>query len=264
MTIKNLTRQVIRSCYPYGSIRRVYRGGARGMRFVVEPGMGFTYAMGAFGGGMNFLERYLRAGMTVFDIGANRGQMTLFFAHRVGASGKVVAFEPAPQVFSSLCRNIALNRLSHVHARCLAVADVEGKAEFLFSEEHCTQGKLVAVEKTYQSAGAERIEVTIGTLDAVGAELDVVPDLLKIDVEGAGAVVLRGARRLLERVSPAIFMELHGPEEQQGVKEELVARGYILETLDGTRVEDPTQGWYGTLWCYKSDAELTRRESPRR
>ena len=41
-----MKQQLVRLLFPYGSERRVLRGPARGMRFVVEPGIGFTYALG--------------------------------------------------------------------------------------------------------------------------------------------------------------------------------------------------------------------------
>ena len=46
-----------------------------------------------------------------------------------------------------------------------------------------------------------------------------------------------------------IYLELHGPEEQAGVRDELVSLGYEIETLDGAVVTDPTAGWASPLWC---------------
>ncbi len=73
-----------RGFYPYGSVRRVMCGPVRGMRFVVGPGIGISYAMGLGTYHFDFLRSRCRPGMTVYDIGANRGQMALFFARQVG------------------------------------------------------------------------------------------------------------------------------------------------------------------------------------
>ena len=57
---------------------------------------------------MNFIRRYLRAGDTFLDIGANIGVYSLLAASRVGPSGRVVAFEPAKQASKK-------NRAESVH-----------------------------------------------------------------------------------------------------------------------------------------------------
>ena len=99
---------------PFGSTRRVLRGPARGMRFGVEPGIGLTYALGTDAAAPRHFARYIRAGMTVYDVGANKGQMALLFAALVGPSGRVVSFEPSPPEFACLNANVRLNALRHV------------------------------------------------------------------------------------------------------------------------------------------------------
>ena len=113
------------------------------------------------------------------------------------------------------------------------------------------QVKLAAVEPTYVNEGADAFEVETMTLDGLIAEGLPVPDLLKIDVEGAAAAVLRGAARLLDERSPRIYLDLHGPEEQEGVRDELLSRGYVAETVDGEIVPDPTAEWHTPLWCHR-------------
>jgi FkbM family methyltransferase len=242
--------RLIRLVYPYGSERRVLRGPARGMRFIVEPGIGFTYAMGTELAAPRYFQRHLRPGMTVFDVGANRGQMTLLFAALVGPSGRIASFEPAPAEFHSLERNLALNALTNVRTFQAAAADGDQAVTFMYDPANPTQGKLRDVERTYSLADARPLSVPAMRLDSVLAQ-GLRPDLIKIDVEGAAASVLRGATRTLEEVGPRIFLELHGPEEQAGIRDELLTRGYVAETLDGTRVADPAVGWHSPLWCFK-------------
>jgi FkbM family methyltransferase len=246
---------LIRLLYPYGSERRVLRGPARGMRFVVEPGIGFTYAMGTALAAPRYFRQHVRPGMTIFDVGANKGQMTLLFAALVGPSGRIASFEPAPAEFHSLERNLALNALTNVRTFQVAAADAERDLTFMYDPANPTQGKLADVERTYSLAGARPQSVPAMRLDAVldnvGPGAGLRPDLIKIDVEGAAASVLRGATRILEDVGPRIFLELHGPEEQAGIRDELLARGYVAETLAGARVADPTVGWNSPLWCFK-------------
>jgi len=231
-----------------GAERRVLRGPARGLRFVVEPGIGLSYALGSRGAAPRHFAHHVRRGMTVFDVGANKGQMTMIFASLVGPEGRVVSIEPAPAEFASLARNIQRNRLANAQAIQAAAAEREGQLTFTYAPARPTQGKLRDVERTYDNPGAETFAVRAVSLDSL-AETHGRPDLIKIDIEGAAAAALRGARRLVATAAPEIYIELHGPEEQAGVRDELQAHGYELWTLDGRRVEDPTRGWNSPLWC---------------
>jgi methyltransferase FkbM-like protein len=70
------------------------------------------------------------------------------------------------------------------------------------------------------------------------------PDFIKIDVEGSAAAVLRGSRKIIRENSPVFFLELHGPEEQAGVADELVWCSYIAETIAAK--ESLIRGSHGT------------------
>ena len=245
-----MKQQLARLLFPRGSHRRVLRGPARGMRFVVEDGIGVSYAVGADAAAPRHFARWVRPGMTVYDVGANKGQMALLFASLVGPTGRVVAFEPAPAEFSSLTRNLDLNGLSHVRPVQAAAADAEGELAFSYAPDHPTQGKLVDVELTYAPLSDDTITVRACCLDGV-LDDEPPPNVVKVDVEGAAAAVLRGAARIMEEAAPPLYIELHGPEEQAGVRDEVLGRGYVAETMGGTRVPDPTTGWYSPLWCYK-------------
>ncbi len=239
--------------YPRGARRRVLRGPARGMHFVVAPGIGLSYAFGTADAAPRFFERHVRRGMCVFDIGANKGQMTLLFASLVGPTGEVVSLEPAPAEFASLANHVELNGLSNVHAIQAAAAEAAGELVFTYAADRPTQGKLRDVERSYVIPGAQTFPVRTLPLDSLVGKHRV-PDLIKIDVEGAATSVLRGAARLFAEHSPMIYLELHGPEEQAGARDELIARGYAAETLDGAPVADPTSGWHSPLWCRKTSA----------
>ena len=243
-----------RLLFPFGSTRRVLRGPARGLRFVVEPGMGATYALGTEAAAPRDFARWVRPGATVYDLGANKGQMALLFAALVGPSGRVVSLEPAPAEAASLRRNVALNGLATVRVVEAAAAEAAGSLTFAYDPAHPTQGKLVGVEQTYALPEAGTLAVPTLPLDALLDE-EPPPDVLKVDVEGAAAAVLRGAVRVLEEVRPRLFIELHGPEEQAGLRDEVLARGYVAETLDGRRVADPTAGWHSPLWCHPAEGD---------
>lgn len=246
----SITRRLVRVLAPFGSARRVLRGPAKGMHFIVEPGIGLSYALGTEAAAPRFFGSRIRRGSTVYDVGANKGQMSLIFAALVGPSGRVIAFEPAPIEYASLQRNLEVNGLGHVRAVRLAASESQGELAFAYASERPTEGKLLGLETSYPAAGSDRITVRSIPLDEMLAE-EPAPDMIKIDVEGAAAAVLRGARRIIDEASPGIYVELHGPEEQAGIRDELIVRGYVAETLGGERILDPAAGWHSPLWCYR-------------
>ena len=219
------------------------------MRFIVEPGMGLSYALGMEAAAPRFFSRRLSTGATVYDVGANKGQMSLIFAALIGRSGRVIAFEPAPPEHASLQRNLRLNHLDYVRTVQAAASDSSGELTFAYARERPTEGKVVGVETSYAAPAASHIRVSSVSLDSMLGD-EPAPDMIKIDVEGAAAAVLRGARRIIDEAGPGVYLELHGPEEQAAVRDELMARGYIAETVNGERVADPTLDWHSPLWCY--------------
>lgn len=148
-----------------------------------------------------FYVEHLRAGMTVLDVGANVGELTVLFSRLVGDGGAVHAFEPtrAADRLETACaalgrRNVVVNRV--------AVGATAGRATLhVYDDEHLSWSSFV--ERPLADYGLdvsppEAIEVDVVALDdyCAAAGVDRV-DLLKIDVEGAEVGVLRGARGLL-------------------------------------------------------------------
>ncbi len=152
---------------------------------------------------MFYLE-YLREGMTVFDVGANIGELTLLFSRFTGGDGRVHAFEASGDAFARLttiCRAAARRNVTLNH---VAVSDREGAVQLhVYDEDHLSWSTLAARPLEDYGINVKPIkteEVSATTIDAYCAKNDVTNiDLLKIDVEGAELQVLRGARRMLER-----------------------------------------------------------------
>ena len=245
-----LMRRVARIAYPHGSVRRVWRGPGAGLRFRVRPSMGMTYALGFDTHQARWLSEVVKREMTIYDIGANIGQMALPFSRWVGARGRVVAVEPAPINVRQLRDNIALNGLTNVTVVEAALSDHKGVASFLLDPAKARMGKLEDCEPTYNEfcRRDERFDVATRRLDDLVAEFGP-PDFLKIDVEGGARGVLAGAERVLREVRPDIYLELHGPEEQAAARDLLLPAGYRLRGLDGRIVADPVAEWCNPLWC---------------
>lgn len=152
-----------------------------------------------------FLEQSLTPGATAIDVGANVGVHTLAMARTVG-EGRVVACEPSPTVVRRLRANVALNELANVTIEEVAVGDEPGHVTLtLPAPEESNQG---TARVTIDPPSPESVTVSAVTVDGVveSAALDRV-DLIKIDVEGLDAAVLRGASATLARWRPLLVFE---------------------------------------------------------
>ena len=149
--------------------------------------------------------RTIRPGDVVYDLGANVGFYTLLAAKLAGPTGRVVAFEPVPRNLGYLRRHLALNHREDVTVVAAAVSDRSGTARFRDGPAH-TVGTLAA------DGGSDGYDVDVVALDDYTASPATVlpaPRVIKIDVEGAEADVLRGAHRVLRTVRPIVLLSTH-------------------------------------------------------
>jgi FkbM family methyltransferase len=159
------------------------------------------------------LSALLCPGLTFYDVGANVGYYTLIAARLVGATGRVVAFEPAPRNLAKLRRNLELNHFSNVSVRCEALSDTDTMAPFALVADP-TQSKLAA-QATAADHIAGYVEVKVRRLDAlVDAEKLALPDFIKMDIEGGEVKALTGAVETLRQSRPVLLIELHQTERE--------------------------------------------------
>lgn len=155
-----------------------------------------------------FVERFLRPGMTVLDIGAHHGFYTLLAARKVGDNGQVIAFEPSPRERRRLIRHVRLNRCRNVRLEPFAVAGEEGHVQ-LFLVKGIDTG-LSSLRRPKVAEEVDPISVAAVTLDAYLARERIRRvGFVKMDVEGAELHVLRGATETLSvRPRPVILCEV--------------------------------------------------------
>jgi FkbM family methyltransferase len=151
-----------------------------------------------------FLRPYLTPTAIVLDIGANIGALTIPFARSVQC---VVAFEPQRLCYQTLCANVALNSLTNVIAFHLAVGQEHGATRVLLTDPYMRNnfGGLALDPE----ANGEGVEVV--AIDDLGLPK---ATLVKIDVEGMEADVLRGARNYIAEHQPAIYLEADRQEKK--------------------------------------------------
>jgi FkbM family methyltransferase len=144
-----------------------------------------------------FLKKYLKAGDTYVDVGANIGYLAITAANVVTAGGRVVAVEANPRVFRYLEHNIALNRITNVTAHHVAVGANEGMVDILECPGDDSQSCV--------AHGKAATPVRMARLDAILQHQEKIA-LLKIDVEGYEKFAIEGASGVLPRVG-AIYFE---------------------------------------------------------
>jgi FkbM family methyltransferase len=142
----------------------------------------------------------------ILDVGANTG---IFSIKQASRGARIYAFEPHPQVYSRLLRNVAENSLAGtVSTFHVALGSRPGRAALK------TKASTVVTQVEFDDAGSVRVESLDGTIPALGLEK---VDLLKLDVEGAEAEILAGGTHVLNRVG-RIVMEYHGQERLRQVR----------------------------------------------
>jgi len=163
---------------------------------------------------MSFVMHYLRPKDVFFDVGANIGAFTILAAGVAGA--EVTAFEPSPDSFRMLERNVRLNGLTdQVRLFNAAVGRRAGEVQFTtgLGTENC-----VAAGNGSSKPVGDLIRVKAITLDEASASI--VPGLLKVDVEGFETEVFSGAARLLNRPQlSAMIVERSGNANRYGYDE---------------------------------------------
>lgn len=147
------------------------------------------------------LRATLQPGWTVLDVGANAGYFSLLAADLVGAPGKVYAFEPNPELFTLLSGSAERHPAGNVVPVEAALGERQALVRLYISPDTANSGLSTVREDV---AGEGSVTVTVGMLrlDDFCAEHTLLPDLIKIDVEGHELEVLAGARRTLEVVRP--------------------------------------------------------------
>ncbi len=203
---------------------RILQGPGRGLKWLVGAGVhGFwlgTYEVEK----QLAICNELRPGSTFYDVGANVGLFSLIAARHIGEGGQVVAFEPWAGNVDYLRKHVSLNGFEQrVHVVEAAVGASEGMALFQPSESPA-MGRL---------SPDGSVSVPILTLDSYVEGGGRPPDVLKVDVEGAELQVLKGAKGVLMKQRPVIFLATHGPDLVLSCRHWLFQMGFEMKPLLG-------------------------------
>jgi len=181
----------------------------------------------------------LRPGDVAIDVGAHVGYFSLLFRLLAGNAGAVYAFEPMPDTYNRLLRNVMRNRFTNIVPLPMALAAVKGCAEFHFNHRNEGECSLLG------DGGDGSCQVQVSTLDELfaGAQPDR-PRLLKIDAEGAEMHVLEGGRQWFDENAPdMVICEINRPalagagSSEREIRDFLQARAYRCAVINIAGVE---------------------------
>lgn len=181
------------------------------MRLDVSKAMGASFYWTGFHefNEWRYLQSFLKPEMTLFDVGANQGEYSLFSAKRL-TNGKVYAFEPVSVYYHQLSTNKILNKFTNLETYSFGLSDQEGALPVYMEEvDSATQNEGLA--SLFKGGARTRLVETIELriLDRVVDQLKLHRlDFIKIDVEGAELNVLQGAKETIMRYRPTIMVEI--------------------------------------------------------
>lgn len=148
------------------------------------------------------VKKIVKKGNTILDIGANIGYYTLLFAKLVGKKGRIIAFEPDPDNFALLKKNIEINNYKNVILVQKAVSDKTGKLRLYFCEDNKGNHRIYDSGDNRQSIKIESIR-----LDDYFKNYDGSINFIKMDIQGAEGGALQGMPNLLKKNKVKIVTE---------------------------------------------------------
>eukprot|EP00746_Dinoflagellata_sp_MGD_P002613 gnl/MRDRNA2_/MRDRNA2_105115_c0_seq1.p1 gnl/MRDRNA2_/MRDRNA2_105115_c0~~gnl/MRDRNA2_/MRDRNA2_105115_c0_seq1.p1 ORF type:complete len:844 (+),score=182.10 gnl/MRDRNA2_/MRDRNA2_105115_c0_seq1:36-2534(+) len=173
---------------------------------------------------VHMLQRIVKAGHVVVDIGAHVGTLTVPLSKLVGPTGQVTAFEPFYPSFQTLAANIGLNSILNVEVRQAVVSDRFGK--LYVNRDNLAFGMHDFFN--FGSMGFDTFRIYNASDDverpsSLWDEYQVLPldhmsvsrlDFIKVDAETMEINVLEGAHRIIKKFKPVIFIEYRNPWEK--------------------------------------------------
>lgn len=198
-----------------------------------------------------------KKGDSIVEVGANVGTETVGFSDIVGNTGRVIAFEPAPDNFAKLKENIRIGSLSNVTLESTAVSDKTGLLKFVFPEG--SNSGIGHLDFGDGERPGREFDVESTTLDDyLGNES---ARLLMMDVEGAEPMVLKGGQAWVARILPVIIVEAH--KNKADMYDFFSKNGYSVHSIERLGLRpiklDPEAKQYNWLALHDGQVELVKK-----
>lgn len=232
---------VLRRTLPveFGSVRLLVTPESQ-LKYLRPGRAGFDEAL------LSWVAEYIRPDETVWDIGANCGVFTFAAA---GRGAHVYAVEPDPLLANLLLRSRAIptNFGLRVEVLAAAAAETDGIAQLSIASGGRASNSLSHIAEPRNDFGERRFDVWVPTirLDALLDRFSA-PSLIKLDVEGAEAVALAGAEKILRTIRPRWLFEC-GAEEADSIGALFHRHNYTLKDLDAASRPTISRPAFNTL-----------------
>lgn len=180
----------------------------------------------------------------VVDVGAHIGLVTMPMSSVIATGGRVIAFEPAEMNLKYLHEHLVKNHLYNVDLHdCLLGNEMKKDIEF-FEQKMATGMNSLVVKKNHNNY--IKTYRNQETLDAIFQQNGLVPEVIKIDVEGAEINVLKGGINTIEKYRPIVFLSVHPVEinllnqSLDELKALIQSLRYFVTNIDGSSVSQFT------------------------
>lgn len=141
----------------------------------------------------------IQEGDTVLDLGAAIGSTSLIFSRLAGVNGKIVAFEPITH--KVIQKNALANSIGNIQVLPFGVSDKSGKAE-IEQSDFCVDSSICKRSYTKDYYTGRRIIEVISLDDFISQNTFDKIDFIKMDIEGAEELALRGAKKMIDKYRP--------------------------------------------------------------
>lgn len=149
----------------------------------------------------------------VFDIGCNLGYMSLIAAIQT-TNKSILLADPNPEALAKAAQNMIVNNFGMKTKFISAfIGDSDGKKTRFYTIGSGAAGSMYASHASTASTVNSFYEVENMTIDSLVEKVEHIPDLIKIDVEGAEYLVLKGAVKTAAHKKSSFFIEMHSPQE---------------------------------------------------
>lgn len=240
--------------YPHGSVREVERNHIR-FRLDISKQLDHSiYFCTVKDLAWHNMLQLLRPDFNVIDVGANIGFLTLNFATRC-REGKTYSFEPDSETFLKLKVNVTLNQLKNVRLFRTAIGSRAGEGQLYKLYQSNPGANRILTHGPEVAVPSETVEISsLDDLDSQGCFGSV--EFIKIDVEGFELFVLEGARKLISRCKPVLFIELVDQNlKLQGCSSTsllgyIMRLGYLILDARTMKPLEKSEEYYTDILCF--------------
>jgi FkbM family methyltransferase len=185
---------------------------------------------------LSLFDYFIKPGTVVFDIGANVGYFTKIISDKVGTEGFGCFFEPMGGTFARLEETIAANKLQNVVAVKKAASSNDGTQRMYLGSSHFES----SLDLNWARENADFEEIETIAIDSYCKKNELVPDLIKLDIEGGGTWAVKGMQETVRNHQPIMILESHTVDEDRAFAELVSLAPYKLfrvgrsEPVDGS------------------------------